>query len=308
MLRRALAFGLLTIPFGLLASAPGCGGQDLPQDICSWLEDTNNCYQRFANDVGERCGNSFDATSDAVASATGYFQDREDLSICIKNAGGQVIFDPPLVVGEFPPTELGFTLLDEVAEECGKGTWANDDQSYSITINEVSADDLAGTGGSGTTDGITGGTFTIENPVDTNQLNVSCPGGLEAHSFNELVTQKCLNDVADFVPTATVEYSVGIPESDASSAVPGFIRFRVEYPPTDPLASGATPRVVEYFNCLIPAPPAACEDGTQNNDETDVDCGGSCDATCAEGQGCNANTDCTSGNCGLNGGLKQCLP
>lgn len=48
---------------------------------------------------------------------------------------------------------------------------------------------------------------------------------------------------------------------------------------------------------------ASCTDGTQNGDETDVDCGGSC-SPCADGQGCSVPSDCTSPFC--NGGT--CVP
>ena len=43
--------------------------------------------------------------------------------------------------------------------------------------------------------------------------------------------------------------------------------------------------------------PAACDDGRLNNDETDVDCGGSCPENCAEGKKCMADFDCISGVC-----------
>jgi hypothetical protein len=39
-----------------------------------------------------------------------------------------------------------------------------------------------------------------------------------------------------------------------------------------------------------------CTDGVQNQDESDVDCGGSCPA-CANGQACLENSDCVSLNC-----------
>lgn len=42
---------------------------------------------------------------------------------------------------------------------------------------------------------------------------------------------------------------------------------------------------------------ATCEDGTQNGDETDVDCGNSCGATCEDGEGCDDGEDCVSGVC-----------
>lgn len=43
--------------------------------------------------------------------------------------------------------------------------------------------------------------------------------------------------------------------------------------------------------------PASCADGVHNQDESDVDCGGSCGATCSEGQACIVGEDCVSGEC-----------
>jgi hypothetical protein len=40
----------------------------------------------------------------------------------------------------------------------------------------------------------------------------------------------------------------------------------------------------------------ACNDGSRNNDETDIDCGGSC-SPCAAGKGCNVAEDCASHVC-----------
>ena len=42
-----------------------------------------------------------------------------------------------------------------------------------------------------------------------------------------------------------------------------------------------------------------CADGTQNGDETDVDCGGSCPTGCATGAGCMDDGDCEAGVCGV---------
>jgi len=42
--------------------------------------------------------------------------------------------------------------------------------------------------------------------------------------------------------------------------------------------------------------PLTCSDGVQGEDETDVDCGGSCDP-CDNGQGCMVAEDCSSGVC-----------
>ncbi len=50
---------------------------------------------------------------------------------------------------------------------------------------------------------------------------------------------------------------------------------------------------------LNPKPCNACSNGVQDGGETDVDCGGYCDA-CMEGQRCAADADCTTATvCGV---------
>jgi hypothetical protein len=41
----------------------------------------------------------------------------------------------------------------------------------------------------------------------------------------------------------------------------------------------------------------SCEDGVENGDETDADCGGLSCSPCAVGLGCRADEDCESGSC-----------
>ena len=55
-------------------------------------------------------------------------------------------------------------------------------------------------------------------------------------------------------------------------------------------------------------PTESCNDGELNGDESDVDCGGSCDA-CLEGQSCVGSADCMTGACdgGLCGEAASCL-
>ncbi len=43
-----------------------------------------------------------------------------------------------------------------------------------------------------------------------------------------------------------------------------------------------------------------CQDGVKNGSETDVDCGGSCEAKCFDGHGCSAPGDCVSHACAGN--------
>jgi len=45
--------------------------------------------------------------------------------------------------------------------------------------------------------------------------------------------------------------------------------------------------------------PPSCDNGIQDGDETDVDCGGSCQDKCGGGQGCEVGDDCTSQECGM---------
>ena len=41
-----------------------------------------------------------------------------------------------------------------------------------------------------------------------------------------------------------------------------------------------------------------CADGNKNQDETDIDCGGTkCSKRCDINQGCNVNSDCANNNC-----------
>lgn len=278
----------------------GCSTQPLPQDMCSWLADENSCLQRFAVDVGETCGGPVLADSDPIASATGYFASRDKLDICVKSAGGQVVFDPPLDLSAFPLTEVSFKLLDEQALPCGSGTYSSE-HSFAVTIEPRDTDDPS--------DPVTGGTFSITASPDTqNTYEVSCPGGLESHTFNALLLNKCPSRIP-FQPTATLESSPGTPETDNNAAKQGFVRLRVAYPPKNVDAAGATPNEIEYFSCVIPPPPPPCQDGIRNGTETDVDCGGSCSAkgfTCGEGQSCVSNSDCQSNSCVLANGFKKC--
>ena len=50
--------------------------------------------------------------------------------------------------------------------------------------------------------------------------------------------------------------------------------------------------------------PPACDDGLQNGDETDEDCGGACGATCEPGETCGDGDDCLSAGC--DGGSLTC--
>ncbi|MBS3141837.1 hypothetical protein J4464_00435 [Candidatus Woesearchaeota archaeon] len=52
--------------------------------------------------------------------------------------------------------------------------------------------------------------------------------------------------------------------------------------------------------------PENCDDLRKNGDETDVDCGGTCPEKCLEGEFCEDNSDCRTGYCEDDDGVKKC--
>ncbi|MBI4705348.1 MAG: hypothetical protein HY744_29940 [Deltaproteobacteria bacterium] len=282
MLRRATAFAVRAALLGLVVPATGCSGEPDPKDLCTWLKDSNNCYARFANDVEGICARPYQPGSDPVASATGYFATREALDICIKNEGGQVIFDPPLDVTAFPPTAVAFKLLDETAQPCGSGSFATTSaetasQSFSIGIDPIDANDAGAAtapDGGPLGDHVVGGTFASALLHDRQRFEISCAGGQETHNFNNLLLQKC-PERSYLLPRAILDASPGRPESAKFDSRPGFVRLRIEYPPAvaqpgDEYLPGAAERIYEYFNCIFPAPPHPCEDGIKAAREFDL--------------------------------------
>ena len=62
-------------------------------------------------------------------------------------------------------------------------------------------------------------------------------------------------------------------------------------------------RCVPYDELPLGLPSSQCFNGERDGNETDVDCGGTCDA-CAEGQACARDNDCFPGDCNATG---QCV-
>ncbi len=276
------------------------------------------------------------------------------------NAGGTVIFDPPLDVTTFPPASVAFTITDNQGETCGNGSYSGE-FNYSVTIEKIDLnEDGCDNNWTGTklADDITGGTFAVSQEPGRAAFNVSCPndGGnfnfstynvsnAVANSDGDLAPGTCPS-CAPLLPRAEFVSSPGVASLVSANSKAGYVRLRVYYPATPETSdtssttvtecsssssssasttsasssSGGATRndaqcelgdqpnyIVEYFSCSIPAPPSPCEDEVKNNDETDVDCGGStCAARCAAGLACKDGTDCQSSTCSLNAGVLQC--
>lgn len=291
-----------------LAVGQGCSDEAPVEDLCTWLGDSSNCMALFESDVGLRCGYAPVEASPPSDAHTGVFMAREPLDLCVlADPGGQVIFDPPLDVKAFPPTSFTFKLIDPSANPCGSGSYAGN-ENFSITINAVDADDAGFTNDAGwapPTDDIIGGTYTSTRGEGRDTFDVSCPGGQETHHFNRLTLDKC-TELGEYLPRAIVDANPGTPPLALGEAgSPGWVRLRIVYPPDNP-AAGGDPRVVEYFNCLVPAPPHMCEDGVRNGTETDLDCGGDCPG-CGELMGCYDTDDCADGlTCTAQQGVRVC--
>ncbi len=310
MIRRALACVSLFATFASAVALPACDAPTLPQDMCSWLKDENNCWQRFAGDVacaGSQNGNCGTTTAcggvpvEAGVSSptTGTFAERDKLDICARSAGGQILFDPPLDASKFPLTAVTFKLLDPAGAPCAEGSYAGS-ETFSLKFEAHPEGNPL----------ILGGTFGIaktEGTVAT--FDVSCPGGAEQYHFNGYFLDKCLDqsvitpEAELAFPSAILESSPGAPEYDVGgetvAARDGFVRLRVTFPVGE----------VEYFNCRVPAPLPLCANSVKDAGEASTDCGGICakkGLLCPTESPCVVDFDCASGQCAAVNGIRRC--
>lgn len=292
----------------------------------------------FKSGFGEpRCGVFLNDANEAVDSATGnvidsrkkstfgVFLSRTQLDTCVltgSDQGGQVIFNPPLDLTTFPPSAISFQRVDRFGNWCARGTFEASTH-FSIEIAPPDEDENTGSnlgldtcsstaftsGSSG--EAITQGSFSMAPANNGEVVIATCPNG-ESYTFSLAHLDKCDGsgepaDEANFkalFPSAQVDTDAG------SSVVNGYVRFRVFWPPTATSANlnGQTPVGVEYFHCTIPA--EHCFDGILNDNETDIDCGGTCIFGCGDSKTCITGTDCMSKVCknDANGFLKCAAP
>lgn len=298
-MRLRLALALSAFPVALASYLVGCSS-DLPiEDLCGWIGNENNCYREFAENVGSTCGRPGQGSA-----PLGYFLARDKLDVCILAEGGQVIFDPPLDVAQFPVDKASFAFLDDQGYVCGAAAIAPDG-AMAISIASKppvpdggtceSAD--GGAGGSGGSAGgppgseLCGGDFSIKPVTERELVDARCPGG-EPHHFNRLQLSKC-PEYDQLFPRAEFESNPG------SIGIDGFVKFRILYPPPAGALKDANPDVVEYFNCVIPGGSPTCANGFQDENEADVDCGAICPTKCGVAKKCHVPIDCVTLTCEL---------
>jgi hypothetical protein len=301
-LRRRTAYALTAVPFAVALLVYGCSAAEPPvENLCNWLADSNNCYRAFFRDVEPRaCGGIGPGSA-----PKGSFLARDKLDVCVLDGGGQVLFDPPPTVDQFPLQTTSFKLISADGTECGTGSYQSL-YGFSISVDPYPPPSAASPTDAGAADGgtagpvIQGGAYSQVKAPSQDLIDTTCPSG-EAHHFDLVQGDKC-PQYAGVMPRAELESSAG-----GIDPVAGYVRFRVYFPPADTSdVANAPGTVVEYFDCAVPPAPKPCVDGVQDGTETDVDCGGTCPAQCAAGQKCLTNADCQTGLCQFVAGLKTC--
>lgn len=303
-MRLRLALATLVFPVSLGALAYGCDAKaPSVQDFCGFLGNPDNCYLKFFEDIGPRCG--------AIGTApAGYFVSRDKLDKCVLNDGGLITFEQAPSLTAFPPTSVAFTRNDATGATCGSFAFTGP-HSYSVTIQPSLTPDGssvkdagpecsgAGAGGAPSSDVICGGTFE-STQIDGDFVDTSCPNQ-ETHHFISLQLDKeqCAAQKA-----LILRYEIeGTP---GGINIPGRLAVRAFYP---------TGETVEFFDCAIPPEPEQCCNGVKDGSETDVDCGGplepaaaACDR-CQGSQGCVSDADCANNapcTVGAGTGIKTC--
>lgn len=315
-MRRRVLLVPFALPFTIAIAAHGCSSGPPLEDFCAFLRDPASCYSAFHKDLGEKCG-FVDA-----ANAKGSFGARAMLDVCVlMKQGGQVVFDPPLDVAKFPPTDpvkVKFVKAD--GSECGS-VEITEPSLFTLTINAPPAVDAGADAAVDPDAPLQGGTLAVAGVAGMSTLDLSCParipnGAPETHHFNNLQLSEC-PAFADIAPRAVMSGSIG----GVSKA--GSLSLAIHYPPASGVGLGGTDArnmegtvtadLVTYFDCVIPAALPLFQDGIKNGGESDVDCGGPEDTDqhpirCKEGQACVCDTDCKDGKCSVDpmSGAKKC--
>ena len=173
---------------------------------------------------------------------------------------------------------------------------------------------IGGINGTDITDGMSAGwsaSFTVptSGSVDiTFDYSVTFPCAYEPNELGQVLFAIDGNLIGDSGPDYVVQRDGGANCNDA--AIGGQAQHTMTLAPgTHTIALGgynnqkttaSEQLTVTFDNVRITAASAGaatCSDGIQNQDETDVDCGGSTCAACGDGLACLVDTDCTSGQC-----------
>lgn len=129
---------------------------------------------------------------------------------------------------------------------------------------------------------------------DVNETDVDCGGpdcgpcgsGLRCRAMDDCLTGDCIAGFCRTAACANGALDAGEVDIDCGGECPGCADGTMCTMDDDCLSTRC-----DGTTCT------SCEDGVQNGDETDVDCGGSLCRPCFGGESCAVGTDCTSGLC-----------
>jgi hypothetical protein len=270
MRRRLLLLAAVVVPSvsALAVAAHGCGTEPPFESACLWLEDPNNCYREFREDMKATAnpvspdnpsgdckpgGNPTEATSGSAGKENGTFLMRSMLATCILDHGGSVTLDPAVDLTQWPPNPYNapvtYTITLQTADgnTCGTATYTSP-HGFSITINPL-PDGGIGTGGSGAGGGTTTGTATATTTADAGRVpdpygtftsviapgrdafDVTCPSG-ETHHFNlDEVTGLPGEDGGTCPAFADFLPAASFQVYPGGVNKPGAISFAIVYPP-----------------------------------------------------------------------------
>ncbi len=223
-MRRRLLLVALAVPLAVPAIVHGCSNEQPFESVCDWLNDPNNCYRDFHQDMLAAAGpdnpngdcrtwgtNTAAAAIPTQASeakpgvSNGSFLMRAMLDTCILDEGGSVVFNPPIDLTMFPPSifadpiTYAISIKNADGNECGNMTYTSP-HGFAITIDPPpdAGTTAMGTGGGTTTTGTGtgtggGGLGADAGPASGSYTQVIAPGRDafdvtcptgEAHHFN----------------------------------------------------------------------------------------------------------------------------
>jgi hypothetical protein len=300
-MRSRLLFILAPLALALVpATYAGCTKAEELDNLCLFLKDKESCYQSFLTDIGEQC---------TMSTYKGTFDTRDSLAKCTltdsnvpPNVVTQVDFDPPIELTKLPYTG-GTAKLTINGVQCGTIDFGeNEKLAVALDPFPLLTDPAATCETSDTQ--FCGSSFSNtpippETPEQSDMLMSSkCPDGTTFKFDRRQIEQQCA-DQSGFIPkTQLVIVPNGIKnEGDLPGTGEGSVTLSIKY---------TSDKTLTYVSCKILAQLPACANGVKDGVETDVDCGGGVCDGCGDEQGCISGTDCASGMCAVEAGIKKC--
>lgn len=293
-MRSRLLFLLAPLAVALVPTAfAGCNTDEELDNLCLFLKDEQSCYQSFLTDIGEQC---------TMSTFVGTFDSYDSLSKCTisadnipTNIATQVDFDPPIELTKLPYTG-GSVKLTINGTQCGIVDFGADAKvSVALDVYPQLTDPEAKCETSGTQ--FCGSSYSntpipAETPEQSDMvISTKCPDGTTFKFDRVQIEQQCA-DQSGLIPKAKL---VVVPNGVDKE---GSVQLTIQYTPE---------KTLTYVNCKILAQLPPCANGVKDGIETDIDCGGKqCTTKCQKDQACISGTDCASGTCAVDAGLKKC--